>query len=486
MIWDAVVIGAGANGLTAAACLARARRRVLVLERRADLGDTALAGWIPPRVVTDLGLRRHGLEIAAPDPWAAAPLPAGGRLELWRNVGRSSAAIAHLSTADARRWPEFCERMHRLARFLERLYLAAPPLPATAGLGNLLGLALLGGRVRALGTRGMVDLLRLLPMSAAELLDDWFESDALKGVLGAGAVSGIRQGPRSGGTAFVLLHHHVGSPPGVFRPATVGAAPFAAAARAAGVEIRCGAGVARVAARDGRATGVVLGSGEEIAARLVLSSADPRHTFLHLVEPGLLDPDFVRAVEHIKFRGTCAQVSLALADPPPFTTLCISPSLDYAERAYDAAKYGRISEHPWLEARAAGRDAAGRHRVALHVQYTPYRLDDGGWDEARRDRLGEAAVQMLDHHFPGVAAGVVAREVLTPQDLEELYGTAEGNLSHGELTLDQILFMRPVPGWAHYRTPVPGLYLCGAGAHPGPGVLGGPGALAARAALKDS
>ena len=484
MSWDAVVVGAGVNGLTAAGYLARAGRRVVVLERRAAVDGGVDAGWIPPDVITHLRLARHGLAVSTPDPWIAAPLSGGGQLELSRDPIRSAEAIGKVSAHDARRWPEFCERMHKLSGFLTALYSAPAPRPTGSAVSDLVQLAGLGRRFRNLGKTGMVDLLRLMPMAAAELLDDWFESDVLKGILGAGAVTGIRQGPRSAGTVFVLLHHHVGSPAGVFRPSSVhGEAVFAAAVGAVGVEIRRGASVAQVTVRGDRATGVVLASGEEIAAPLVLSSADPRRTFLDLLDPTLLDPEFLRAVNHIKFRGTAARVTLTLAQPPGSTPLCLAPSLETLERAYDDAKYSRMSQRPWLEARPASAD--GRHRLVLHVQYAPYRLEEGEWDEGRRRTLGDSAVRLLGEHAPDLARNVVDREVLTPKDLEDRYAVTEGCLAHGELTLDQILFMRPIPGWAHYRTPVPGLYLCGAGAHPGPGILGGPGRLAALTALKD-
>jgi phytoene dehydrogenase-like protein len=492
MSWDAIVIGAGVNGLAAAGFMARARRRVLVLERRAAEDGSADCGWIPPKVVRELGLDAHGLQVHQPDPWIETPLADGGRLELFRDVARSTEAIARLSTADARRWPEFCARMHQLARFLETLYAAPAPQPTSTDLGELIRLVSLGRRVRGLGRLGMVDLLRVFPMSAADLLDDWFEHDALKGALGIGAVTGLCQGPRSGGTAFLLLHHHVRSPVGVFRPpvltgpATTGVeGVFGAAARALGAEIRRGTEVAHVLVRDDRASGVVLTSGEEIAAPLVVSSVDPRRTFLHLLDPGLLEPDFVRAVDHIRFRGAEARVTLTLGEPPGFNTLCVSPSLEYLERAYDATKYGRVSERPWIEARAVGRDAAGRYPVVLHVQYAPYRLTDGSWNAGARQALGDLAVRTLLAHVPTLERSIVGREVLTPVDLEDRYGATEGSLSHGELTLDQILFMRPVPGWAHYRTPVRGLYLCGAGTHPGGGIAGASGRLGAMAALRE-
>ncbi|HXF95525.1 MAG TPA: NAD(P)/FAD-dependent oxidoreductase, partial [Gemmatimonadales bacterium] len=449
-------------------------------------------GWVPPRIARDLGLGRHGLEVRQPDPWVAAPLPQGGRLELSTHVGRAAEALARVSPADARRWPEFCARMHRLAGFLERLYASPPPLPTGTGPGEWLRLAGLGRRFRALGRTGMWDLLRVPPMSVWELLDDWFESDVLKGLLGAGAVTGICRGPRSGGTGFLLLHRQVGSPAGVFRPPAVGGpngsgaeGVFARAARARGVEIRHQARVVRVVVREDRVGGVVLESGEELAAPIVLSSADPRRTFLELVDADALEPEFLHAVGHIRFRGVAARIALLLEGPPPFETLCLAPGLEYLERAYDAAKYGRVSERPWIEARAAGRDPAGRHRVMVHVQYAPYRLRDGGWDQARREALGDLAVGLLGERAPELPPRIVGREVSTPADLEARYGLTEGSWDHGELGLDQILFMRPVPGWAHYRTPVRGLYLCGAGAHPGGGILGGPGRLAAQTALRE-
>jgi phytoene dehydrogenase-like protein len=487
--WDAVVIGAGVNGLTAAAYLAKRGRTVLVLERRDDVDPLDHTGWVPSRIARELHLDRHGLVITRSDPWITAPLDEGDRLELSSDVRRSGAAIARLSRQDARRWPEFCERMHRLARFLETLYETAPPVIANGGgFRHLANLAAAGWRFRRLGKTGMTDLLRVLPMSVGDLLDEWFENPVLKGVLGAGAVHGIRQGPRSGGTAFLFLHHHVGCLPGVFRPATLSAgvtggpdAAFAQAAKAHGVEIRRGVTVARVDARHGRATGVVLESGEQLAAPLILSSADPRRTFLEFLEPGVLDPEFTRAVSHLKFRGAYGRIELEVSVPPSFTTLCISPSLEYLERAYDATKYGQQSSDPWVDARASS--AGGQPRVTLHVQYAPFRLRDGSWDGERRSALGDRAVRVVDAEVRGFASTVTRRTVLSPVDLEAIYGANEGSLSHGEMTLDQILFMRPVPGWSHYRTPVPGLYLCGAGAHPGGGIAGAAGRLAAQAAL---
>jgi len=478
MKYDAIVIGAGVNGLVAAHYLASAGKRVLVLEQRAQADASLDVGWVPPQVIRELGLKRHGLTIQAPDPWIAVTLPDGGRLELSQDMTRSIEAIRRLSPADAAQWPEFCGRMRRLARVLGTLYTQAPPDVETRELGELLRLGMLGLRVRGLGRRGMIDLLRVPPMSAAGLLDEWFETDALKGMLGAGAVTHLRQGPRSGGTAFNLLHHHVGNEAGVFRPSLSSLSQVLA--RLPGVEQRRDAQVARITVKAGRATGVVLSGGEEIAAALVVSSADPRRTLLGLIEPGWMDPEFTRAVRNIKCRGVAARVTLTLDRDPGFTILAVAPSLEYLERAYDDAKYGRVSENPYLEAQADG------HRVDVHVQYVPYARADGAWDDARRRALGDAVVGVLSRHAPGLRDGVRSTDVLTPKDLEDRDGLTEGHVYHGELTLDQILFMRPVPGWSRYRTPVGGLYLCGAGTHPGGAVAGGPGRNAAREILKDA
>jgi phytoene dehydrogenase-like protein len=473
---DAIVIGAGVNGLVAAHYLARASRRVLVLERAAAPDESPDAGWIPPPVIRELGLAAHGVRVERPDPWMAAALPDGGRLELFADPARSADAIRRFSPGDASRWPEFVERTRRLAMILETLYSALPPDVRTREPAELLRLARLALSVRRLGKQAVVDLLRVLPMSVAELLDDWFETDALKGVLAAAGVLHLRQGPRSGGTAFGLLHHHVGSPPGVFRPPRSNLA--AVLARLPGVEIRRDAEVTQIRVTAGRVRGVVLGSGEELAAPLVASSADPRRTVLGMLDAGWLDPEQVAAMRNVKCRGVVARVTLS-SDRAVAGDLAVVPSMEYLERAYDDAKYGRASTHPYVET------SARNGTIAAHVQYAPYHLADGAWDAERRRALGETVIGTLETHVPDLRGRVAVREVLTPLDLEERYGVTEGHLYHGELTLDQILFMRPVPGWSRYRTPIGGLYLCGAGTHPGGAVAGGPGRHAARVMLEE-
>jgi len=467
----AVVIGAGANELVAAHYLARAGCRALVLTPTADDAPAGI-GWVPAPIVRDLGLAARGLEIERADPWAVAPLPGGGRLELWHDLVRSAESIRRLSPADAAKWPAFCERMARLARLLEAVYLAPPPDPLSSGRGDLLQLARLALRTRGLGREGITDLLRVLPMPAADLLDDWFESDALKGLLGAAGVMHLAQGPRSAGTAFGLLHRHVGSPPGVFRPPR---SNFRRAlAGLPGIDIRPGAEVVRIAVRAGRASGVVLANHEEIAADVVVSGADPKRTLLELVDPGWLDPVLVRAVRAIRTRGVVARARLVLDRAPGFAHLVIAPSLDHLERAHDDAKYGRVSQAPWLEATADGA------YVDVHLQYAPYALADGEWDEARRAALGDLVARELAPHLD---AAIVERRVRSPVDLERDYGWPGGQAYQAELALDQALWMRPIPALARYATPIDGLYLCGTAVHPGAGVAGAPGANAARAIL---
>ncbi|HKA45059.1 MAG TPA: NAD(P)/FAD-dependent oxidoreductase [Burkholderiales bacterium] len=475
---NALVIGTGVNELVCAHYLARAGHQVLVLEDRAAHGDAGNdSGWIPERILHDLRLQESGLKVERPDPWITAPLPGGGRLELWRDMARSVEAIRRVSPHDAAKWPEFCERMARVARLLETVYTAPPPDLLTRSAGGLRALAGLGFRAHRLGRQGIEDLLRLLPISAADFLDDNFESDALKGLLGAAGVMHLCQGPRSGGTAFRLLHHHAGNPPGVFRPPESNVRDVLS--RLPGVEIRRGVGVARIVVRAGRVSEVVLESGEERPAALVVSGADPRRTLLELMDPGWLDPELVRAVQHIRRRGVAARVDLALEHTPGFARLAVAPSLDYLERAYDDAKHGRVSRAPYLEVTNGGKTAEGRHRLDVHVQYAPYALADGQWDDDRRRALGEIAVREMSEQGVDVGSAVITR-VLSPRDMEAEYGCPEGQVDQAEATLDQSFFMRPTPELAHYRTPVGGLYLCGTGMHPGGGVAGAGGRNAAR------
>lgn len=522
--YDVIVIGGGANGLVAAAALGRAGRRVLLLERGDALGGQSRAsefapgfraspsstdaGWLPPAVTRGLGLAP--LPTVAPEIAVAAAAGDGGWLALPADPARAAAAIRPHSPRDADRWGGFSDRLRKLAGFLEALYELPPPDIDTSAFADLTPLLGLGRRFRALGRTDMTELLRVLPMPVHDLLDDWFESRPLKAAVAAGGVRDIRQGPRSGGTSFVLLHYMVGAAAASVRTRPWwrdGPDAFATAAeavaRASGVAIRTGAAaaVARIVVRDDAVAGVMLAGGEEIAAPVVVSTADPARTLLQLVDPVWLDPEFLEAVRHIKFRGCTATVHYAVDALPgapglPRDALAgvvsLTSSVDALERAYDAAKYGQLSEAPHVELtvptlRWPGLAPAGKHVVVARVQYAPYRLRDGAvWDAARAGALADAVTGAIERAMPRFAASILHRAVVTPRELAERFDLTEGAVTHGELTLDQILFMRPVAGWGRHAMPVEGLYLGGAGAHPGPGVTGGPGWLAAKRVQADA
>ncbi len=460
-----VVIGRGSNAIAAAALLARAKRRVILVDQQQPADVDHDAGWVPPAVERALGI--EGRTIAAPeyDPWLTVAAN-GASLAMHRDVAKTAEAIRHHSPRDASRWPEFCERMRRLAAVLETLYQQPAPDVETTDPGELLHLALLGLRVRGMGRQTVIDLLRILPMSASELLDEWFESDLVKVAVGGAGVLDLCQGPRSAGTAFVLLHHHVGWPAGIFRPKRQSLGPLLGEAR--GIEVRHDA-VVSIGVLNERVQGVTLDSNEIIETDCVVSGADPRQTLLELLEPGWLDPEFMRAIGNIKMRGVTGFVSLGVDQAPANLTMCLAPSLTFIERAYDDVKYGRRSAEPWIELRS------GHHRIEASVQYLPQVPKDGPWDETRKRALGEQVIDRIR-----AALGAVSDvRVTTPLDLEAQGGLTGGHRYQGDLTLDQILFMRPVPGWSRYRTPIRGLWLCGAGTHPGGGVAGASGLMAA-------
>ena len=513
---DVVIIGGGHNGLVCAAYLARAGKEVIVLERRDRVGGAALSeevfpgfrfsvfsyvvSLLRPEIIRELELPRHGLHIL-PLESTLTPLPNGDYLAQWNDHDRNRRELARHSVRDAEAYDEFGVELHQMARLIKPILGLAPPDPASMRPRELLELARLGRYFRKLSKKQFNSLWKLLTMSSADYLDTWFEGEALKATKSASGIIGTMLGPRSPGTAYVLLHHYMGELDGVFRAwgfakggnGSVSAA-IASAARAFGAQIRTNAPVAHVLVDGGRTKGVVLEGGEEVHADVVVSGADPRRTFLGLVGEKHLPEDFVQSIRRFKFRGSSAKVNLALGEPPNFTCMpgrgahlrgavSISPSISYLEQAYDDAKYGEISRRPYMDIVIPSMlDPAmappGKHVMSIFVQYAPYHLN-GGWTDERREALGDAVVDTLTQYAPNFRSAILHRQVVTPADIERIVGLSEGNIFQGELSLQQMFFLRPAPAWSRYRTPVEGLWQCGSGTHPGGGVMGASGRNAA-------
>ena len=524
--YDAIVIGAGHNGLTAAAYLGRAGLSTLVVERREIVGGCCVteeiapgcrasttsyvASMLRPAVIRDLDLGAHGLRMVPCDPGLLVPFPEDNEvLAWWADRDRTLAGFRNISVRDADTFVHIDEQLKKLARYLQPFFLEAPPDPSPRGVGGWLELMRVGKRFRGMSGEEMAQLVAFLTGSLGDFLDRHYESEKMKTLFLANNVYGKHGGPYDPGSALGLLFHLLSGGEGEvqgFYGHVIGGMgsitqALASACRKAGVEIIASAPVSRVDVRDGHARGVILENGTEIASRIVLSNADPKRTFLGLVEAKELPEDFRSAISGIKMAGPCAKVNFVLSEEPRVIGMpqdwtlsqralfTLVPSLEFAERCYDIAKFGDIPEELWVDCVVASNAdstlaPAGMHVMTTFIQYVPYKLRKGTWDE-RRELLGDLVVKKIGEYAPNVPRSIVARQVLTPLDLERTYGLTEGNIFHGDLSLEQLFFMRPVPGWSQYRTPINGLYLCGAGAHPGGGVTGAPGYNAAHRALRD-
>jgi phytoene dehydrogenase-like protein len=511
MKYDAIVIGGGHNGLTAAAYLARAGRKVLVLERRHVLGGAAVTeevfpgfrfsvasyvvSLLRPEIIRDLDLPRHGLEILPLD-GTFTPMPSGDYLWRVNDHAKTRREIARHSKLDAEAYDEYGKAMVEMARFVKPILNMTPPDPMSLNPRELMKLLFLGNRFRGLADGDRYNQLQLMTMSAVDFLDQWFETDVLKATMSASGIIGTFLGVRSPGTAYVLLHHYMGEIDGAFRSwgfarGGTGAISnaIASAAREAGVEIRTETPVAHISVRGGQATGVVLANGDEFSANLVLSSVDPNLTFLKFLDAKDLPGDFVEEVRRYKFRGSSGKVNLALDALPNFACMpgpgphlrgavSISPSVEYMERAYDQAKYGEFSRRPYIDMviptlTDPSVAPPGKHILSCFVQYAPYKLAAGTWDE-QRDAFGDTVIDTIAEYAPNIRDIMLHRQVLTPLDIEREFGLTEGNIFQGELTLEQLFFARPVPGWAQYTTPIRNLWMCGSATHPGGGIMGAP------------
>jgi phytoene dehydrogenase-like protein len=520
--FDVIVIGGGHNGLVNAAYLARAGKRVLVLERRHVLGGAAVTeevfpgfkfsvcsyvvSLLRPEIIRELDLPRHGLEILPLD-GTFTPMPNGDHLWRVNDHAKTRREIARHSRLDAEAYDEYGKAMVEMAHFVKPIMNMTPPDPASLNLKGLMELLTMGRRFQKLSLDDKYNQVQLMTMSAVDFLDQWFETDVLKATMSASGIIGTFLGVRSPGTAYVLLHHYMGEIDGAFRSWGLSRGGTGAisnsigdAAREAGAEIRTKSPIAKIILKNGEAKGVVLENGDEIFADIVSSSVDPRLTFMKMIGEQHLPQDFVDDIKRYKFRGSSGKVNLALDALPNFKAMpgagphlrgavSISPSIDYMERAYDDAKYGRYSRRPYIDIviptlTDPSIAPPGKHVMSCFVQYAPYNLKEGNWDD-QREEFGDTVIETIAEHAPNIKDIILHRQVLTPLDLEREFGLSEGNIFQGELTLEQLFFLRPAPGWAQYRSPIKNLYMCGSATHPGGGIMGASGRNAAMMILKD-
>jgi phytoene dehydrogenase-like protein len=475
--YNTIIIGAGHNGLVAAAYLAKQRKKVLVLERRSIVGGSVVTesfgenfqadsihagGSLRPDIIKDLKL---SLPTATEKPDFISLQPDGNHLTL------NEESIKRFSEKDASRWNEFVRFMDKAASILDAAYATIMPrLPKNLSLRDGYGLLELGLELRLAGRKDMLNFIRALPMSAQELVEEYFESEIVRAAIASVAIHNSMLGPMSAGTGYTLIHNWLNR--GGLAHSNVGKAgeitnALANAVKSFGGEIRTESEVTRIRVENQIAKGVVLSNGEEISADVVLSSADPKHTLLTLVGARELPPEFVWHTQSIKMRGSVAKIHLQTNGNHgiPEGTLCVAPSVKYLEKAYDAAKYGEISEKPYLEV------TTSENTVSIHFQFAPYQLKNSDW-KVEDEKIKNLAIETLSEYFPNLNSLISNSHVITPLDLEQTYSLTEGDINHGQLMLDQFLFMRPIPGWSNHKTPIDNLYLCGSGVHGGGGVSG--------------
>lgn len=526
---DVVIVGGGHNGLVTAGYLARSGLSVTVLEQRGVIGGACvteevwpgykvsslsyLCSLLQPRIINDLELRRFGYHIYPKDPSFFTAFPDGRHIFFWQDMQRTQQEIARFSVRDAERYPVYEQELARLAEWIESMLLETPPNIVRRRLTDLIEMGRIGMRALRLGDEGLVRLIKIMTQSARDFLDERFESEQIRTTLATDGVIGTNGGPSTPGTAYILLHHVMGGAAGVrglwgFIRGGMGAisAALARSAESHGAVIRTDSGVSEILVRDGRAVGVVLEGGEEIPAGIVVSNADPKRTFLTLLEEDHLEEDFLTGIRKMRCEGASFKINLALDGLPDFTafpntsdhepglphrtTMHVCPTMEYVDRAWDDALQGRPSTDPMLECTIPtvyddSLAPPGKHIMCIFAQYAPYGLKDGVWDEARKEAFADRCIDALADYAPNIKNIIIDRQLISPLDLEREYGLTGGNIFHGDMNLDQLLFMRPLAGWARYRTPIRNLYLCGSGTHPGGGVMGAPGYNAAREILRD-